>query len=127
MFLRRLTRYAIAEFLKVFLLTLGAMTLFMIVVIVAREALRQGLGVGPLIRLVPYGLPEALLFAVPATTLLAVCSVFGRMSSDNEFLAIKSAGISPAVLIVPTLLLTAFVSLVAVWLNDVAVSWGEPG
>lgn len=127
MFIRRLTRYAITEFLKAFLLTLGAMTLFMIVVIVAREAMSNGLGLSPLLRLIPYVLPEALLFAVPATTLLAVCAVFGRLSADNELLAIKSAGISPAVLIAPTLIMTFLISLCAVWLNDVAVSWGEPG
>ncbi len=124
---RLLTRYVVAELLKVSLITLTAMTLFMVLVLIAREALRQGLGLGALLRLIPYGLPEALLFAVPATTLLAVCTVFGRMSSDNEFVAIKSAGISPMVLVVPSLVLAFVVSLVAVWLNDVAKSWGEPG
>ena len=124
---RLLTRYVVAELLKVSLITLTAMTLFMVLVLIAREALRQGLGLGALLRLIPYGLPEALLFAVPATTLLAVCTVFGRMSSDNEFVAIKSAGISPMVLVVPSLVLAFVVSLVAVWLNDIAKSWGEPG
>jgi lipopolysaccharide export system permease protein len=125
--MRQLTRYVIAEFLKVFLMTLAGMTLFMIAVLIAREALRQGLGLGPLLRLIPYGVPEALLYAVPATTLLAVCTIFGRMSSDNELVAIKSAGISPMVLVFPALALSFLVSLVAVWLNDLAVSWGEPG
>jgi lipopolysaccharide export system permease protein len=127
MFPRRLTRYVIAELLKVFLMTLAAVTLFMIVVVVAREALRHGLGLGPLLRLIPYVLPEALLLAVPATTLLAVCSIFGRMSADNELLAIKSMGISPSVFVRPSLVLGFFISLATVWLNDVAFSWGEPG
>lgn len=127
MIIRRLTRYVVEEFLKVFLLTLASMTLFMVVVLVGREAMRQGLGLAALIRLLPYVLPEALLFAVPATTLLTACNIFGRMSFDNELLAIKSAGIPPSKMICPALVLAFLVSLVAVWLNDVAVSWGEPG
>lgn len=125
--MQRLTLYLLAELLKAFTLALSATTLFMMIVVVAYEAFRQGVGLGPLLRLIPYGLPDALRFAVPATTLLAICTVFGRMSSDNEFLAIKSAGISPMVMVYPTLVMTFLVSLVAVWINDLAVSWGEPG
>ena len=64
---------------------------------------------------------------MPATILLAACSVFGRMSADNEIVAIKSLGISPMVVIYPALSLAFIVSLVAVWINDIAVSWGRIG
>jgi lipopolysaccharide export system permease protein len=125
--MRRLTGYVVTDFLKVFAVTLTAMTLFMLLIVVAREAMRQGLGFGPLVQLLPYGVPEALRFSVPATTLLAACTIYGRMAADNEVLAVKSAGVPPFVLVFPALVLTFLISLVGVWMNDLSVSWGEPG
>lgn len=121
------TRYVLWELSKVFLSTLLAMTLLIVLVGIAQEAIRQGLGIMPIVRLIPYVLPDALRFSVPATILFAVCSVYGRMASMNEVVAIKSMGISPTLLIWPALTLAFLLSLVAVWLNDVAVSWGRTG
>ena len=42
---------------------------------VVQEAMRQGLGPLPILRLMPYLLPESLRYAVPATVLFAACSV----------------------------------------------------
>ena len=67
------------------------------------------------------------MFAVPGTILFAVCSVYGRMSAENELVAAKSAGISPMAFLVPGYVLAFLVSLMAVWLNDVAASWGQRG
>lgn len=122
-----LTRYVTLELLKVFLVTLTGMTLMIVLAGVGREAVRQGLGLGPVLRLVPYILPDALRFAVPATVLFAACSVYGRMSGMNEVVAVKSLGISPWQLMVPALVLGFMLSLASVWLNDVAVSWGRSG
>ena len=72
-------------------------------------------------------IPQAMQFAVPGTMLLATTSVYGRMASYNEIVAIKSLGISPMCLVWPTLVLATFVSFVAVMVNDVAVSWGMMG
>jgi lipopolysaccharide export system permease protein len=59
--------------------------------------------------------------------LFAVASVFGRMSASNEITALKAAGITPLAAIRPAIVLAVVVSLVSVWLNDVAVSWGRDG
>jgi len=123
----KVTRYVTGELLKAFLVSLTGMTLLMLIVGLAHEALRQGLGPEPILKLVPYALPNALRFAVPATILFAVCSVYGRMSASNEVTAMKALGISPMRSLLPALGLAFFVSLVAVWLNDVAVSWGRKG
>lgn len=125
--MRGLTRYVLFDLLKVFLITLAGMTLIMILAGVGQEAVRQGLGLGPIFRLIPFILPEAMRFAVPATVLLATCTVFGRMGADNEIVALKSLGISPTVVIAPALSLAFVLSLISVWLNDVAVSWGSRG
>ncbi|MEM9186914.1 MAG: LptF/LptG family permease [Planctomycetota bacterium] len=124
---RILTRYVIGDLLTVFLLTLAGMTTLIFVAMIGKEAVDKGLGLGPLVRMTPYLLPQAMQFAVPGTMLLAVTSVYGRMASSNEIVAVKSMGISPWALAMPTLVLAALVSFGAVLLNDVAVSWGRLG
>ncbi len=125
--MRRITRHVLFELLSVFALTLTGITLVLIFAGVAKEGLSEGLGLGPIMRMVPYVVPVALQVSVPATILMSVCSVFGRMSADNEIVALKSLGISPLSVIQPALILGFLISLVAVWINDIAVSWGRTG
>jgi len=122
-----ITRYVLSEMLQVFLVALAALTLFMLVVGLAKEAQQQGLGLLQILAMVPYVLPDAMRFAVPGTMLFAVASVFGRLSSSNEVVALKAAGITPLALIWPVAGLAIAVSFACVWLNDVAVSWGRDG
>ncbi|MCU0871623.1 MAG: LptF/LptG family permease, partial [Pirellulaceae bacterium] len=124
---RLLPRYITAELLKVFLSTLTVFTFLITLAGVANEAVRQGLGLLTVLRLIPYTLPNALVFALPGTILFSACSVFGRLSASNELTAIKSLGISPAVVIRPALLLAFLVSLGTVWLIDIAFTWGYAG
>jgi lipopolysaccharide export system permease protein len=124
---RLIPRYITIELLKVFLTTLTVFTFVMTLAGVANEAIRQGLGPVTILRLIPYTLPNALVFALPGTILFSACSVFGRLSASNELTAIKSLGISPAVVIRPALLLAFLVSLGTVWLIDIAFSWGYAG
>ncbi len=89
-----------------------------------KQAYLEGLGLKQILLLMPFILPDAARFSVPAAMLFAACNVFGRLSSANEVIAIKASGISPMVLFWPVIFLSFFLSLWAVWLNDVAVSWG---
>jgi len=125
--LRILTRYVVIDLLKVFFLTLGVMTLLLFVVLLGRQAVDRGLGLGPLLRMAPYILPEAMQFTLPGALLLATTGVYGRMAASNEIVAVKSLGITPMVFVWPTLVLAVLVSLTAVFLNDLAVSWGRLG
>jgi lipopolysaccharide export system permease protein len=122
-----ISRYVMSELLQVFLVALAALTLFMLVVGLVKEAQQQGLGMMQIVALVPYVIPEAMRFAVPGTMLFAVASVFGRMSASNEITALKAAGITPMATIWPALALAVVVSFISVWLNDIAVSWGRDG
>ncbi|HID76742.1 MAG TPA: LptF/LptG family permease [Planctomycetaceae bacterium] len=125
--MRRLTRYVLSDLLKVFATSLTVLTAVVLVGVVVREAINQSLPPGPVVALVPYVLPEALRITIPVTLLLATTTVYGRMAGANELVAIKSLGISPTGLIWPTLVFALLVSFGAVWLNDLAVSWGRPG
>ncbi len=125
--MRRITRYILAEFLKLFVATSLCLTLVMVLAVIAQEAVRQGLGPTAIMKLLPYALPVALLYAIPGTMLFAACSIYGRMSAANEVTAIKSLGISPSTLLWPAILFAFLISLGVVWLNDFAVSWGRVG
>ncbi len=122
-----ITRYVVVELLKIFSFTLFGFTFLMMLIGVGQEAVNMQLGLLPTFRLIPYLLPTALAFAVPASILFAVCMVYGRLSSDNEIVAAKSLGITPFVLMRPCFVLAFLLSLVAVWLNDIAFSWGHAG
>lgn len=125
--LKILTRYVLFDLLQVFLLTLAGLTAFIFIALIGKEAIDKGLGLGPLVRMAPYLLPQAMQFAVPGTMLLATTNVFGKLSAFNEVVAMKSMGITPWAVAWPTFLLAGSVSFVAVFLNDVAVSWGRMG
>jgi lipopolysaccharide export system permease protein len=113
--------------LTVFLATLAVMTVFMFVALIGKQAVENGLGPTPILRMLPYILPQAMQFAVPGALLMAATSVYGRVSASNEIVAIKALGISPMTVIWPSIVLAVAISLGAVVLNDVAVSWGRGG
>jgi lipopolysaccharide export system permease protein len=90
-------------------------------------AVENGLGPTPILRMLPYMLPQAMQFAVPGALLMAATSVYGRVSASNEIVAIKALGISPMTMIWPVVGLATAISFGAVALNDIAVSWGHGG
>lgn len=125
--MRIITRYVLFDLIQVFVLTLVVLTTVMFVVMIGKEAVDRGMGPGPVARLAPYILPQAMQFAVPGALLLATTNIFGRLSAFNELVALKSMGISPWAVAWPTFVFAGLVSLGAVALNDVAVSWGRLG
>jgi lipopolysaccharide export system permease protein len=122
-----LKRYVLVELLKIFAVALASLTVLMLIVGVMRQALDEGIGLKHVLLLLPYILPDALRFTIPATALFAAACVYGRMSGSNEVVALKSLGISPLTILWPTYLFAFVLSLLTVCLNDVAVSWGREG
>ena len=122
-----LTKHIVVEIIKLFLLALIGLTIFIVLIGLAKEAIQQGLGPLNVIRLIPYLLPRALVFAIPGTLLLAVSAVYGRMSADNEILALKSLGISPMTVIWPAVALGFVLSLATLWLYELGAVWGYSG
>src|SRR6185369_10192866 len=122
-----ITRYVAWDLVRVFGQALGGLTAFIMLILIGAEATRMNLGPGPTVQIMKYMLPMALAFAIPAASLFAVCFVYGRLSADNEMVAVKSLGISPMSLLWPGFFLAFVLSLVAVWMNNVAYSWGQTG
>jgi lipopolysaccharide export system permease protein len=127
LFPKLITRYVVGELAKIFFLSSFAFVALMLIVGVVDEAADRGLGPDILLRLVPYILPKALMFAMPATCLFSVCVVFGRLAADNELIAIQTMGLHKSVVIFPALVLAFLLSLFAVWVNDVSFAWSYWG
>ena len=122
-----ITRYVVWELLKVFIVSSSAFVLLMLLIGLAQKAREFGIGPDIVVQLVPFLVPEALMFAIPATSLFSVCVVFGRMAADNEVTALESLGLSKATIVAPALIMSFCLSLFAVWLNDIAYAWSHFG
>jgi len=127
MFPTKINRLILWDVLKLFAITTIGLTGLVSVGLVGQQLIREGVGWLALVQLLPFICMIALQIAVPATLLFSVCSVFGRISADNEIIALKSAGVSPLRVIRPMMILGFLVSIPAVWINDLAVSWAQPG
>ena len=126
MFPGKFTRYILWDVLKLFALSLIAMTMVVSMVFVGKQLIDEGLGYLAIARMLPYIFMVALQFSVPATLLFSVCCVYGRVSAENEIIALKGAGISPMCVFRPAIVMGVLLSVPSVWLNDLAVSWAQP-
>ena len=127
MFPGLITRYVLWELSKIFVVSSLAFVCLMVVIGVADEAADAGLSPDVIVRIVPYVLPKALMFAMPATCLFSICVVFGRMAADNEVVALQSVGLKKSAVVVPALALAFLTSLAAVWVSDVSYAWSYWG
>jgi lipopolysaccharide export system permease protein len=93
------------ELVRVFLLSLGTLTGLFLIVGVVQQASQHGLTAAQLFRAIPLFVPSTLPLTIPATTLFASCVVYGRLSHDNEVIALKAAGVHLFVIVKPAVLL----------------------
>jgi lipopolysaccharide export system permease protein len=122
-----ITRYITWELIGWLALVLVGLTGVLVLMVVVLEASRMNLSLGPTLRLLPFSLPMAVAYAAPCAMLFTVCLIYGRMSADNEVVATKALGITPTVLLWPAWVLAFGLSLLGVWLTDLAFSWGQAG
>src|SRR5262249_34638506 len=104
------------ELLKVFTLSLLGITGILLMAGIVAEASQQGLGPMQIIAIIPLLIPSTLPYTIPATTLFATCVVYGRLSADNEILAIRAAGVNILKVVWPGVLLGLVVSCVTMGL-----------
>src|SRR4051794_35887724 len=98
------------ELTKVFLLSLIGITGILLMAGIIAEASQQGLGPSQILAAIPLLIPSTLPYTIPATTLFATCVVYGRLSADNEILALRAAGINLITVVWPGLLLGLLMS-----------------
>lgn len=123
--MRLLQRYIFFELLRLFLFIVIVLTLLLVFVGVFREASERGLGAVQIFEVLPYVAPSMLPFTIPATLLLTVCVVYGRIAGDQEVVAAKAAGINVMALVNPALLLGAILTMASFSLTNHVIPWAS--
>jgi LPS export ABC transporter permease LptF len=70
-----------------------------------------------LITFIAYVLPFSLIFTIPWGLLTAILLVFGRLSADNELMALRSSGVSISRICIPLAGITLVCTAICLWLN----------
>src|SRR5215468_8773538 len=100
-----LNRLIFWELVKVFLMSLTTLTGLLVTAGLIQEAARMGLSLTQVVQAIPLFVPNTLPYTIPATTLFASCVVYGRLSHDNEVVAIKAAGVRLYRIVTPAVVL----------------------
>ena len=116
-----LARYVLRQHIGPFVFAVSLIVFVLVVDVVLQmmdQVLGKGLSVGAAGQLFFYNLGWILALAVPMAVLVAVLMAFGRLSADNEIMALKSSGISLMRLVTPVLIASAALSALMVVFND---------
>lgn len=121
--MRQVERYVMMELLRVFVALITISTLLLVFVGVFGEARKFDLGIWQILQIMPFVVPSLMPYTIPATLLLTVCVVYGRMAGDNEIIAVRAAGIHIIHLMWPSFFLAGVLSIVALFLTDQIIPW----
>ena len=121
--MKLLQRYIFSELLRVFSLLVIVLTVMLVFVGLFREATERGLGAVQILQIMPFVVPSMLPFTIPATLLLSVCVVYGRISGDLEVIAAKAAGVSATQLLAPAFLLASVLAVCSFGMTNYAIPW----
>jgi lipopolysaccharide export system permease protein len=120
-----LNRLIFWELVKVFLMALTTITGLVVTAGMIQEAVRMGLSLTQVVRAIPLFIPNTLPYTIPATTLFASCVVYGRLSHDNEVVAIKAAGVHLLTILKPALLLGTITTLLTASLSHTVIPMSQ--
>ncbi len=112
--------YLLKELLLLFFLSLGVFTFILVLSRLGKMAdlvVNKGVGVIDIVMLIVYSSPPFLAFTLPMAFLLSSVVVLGRLSGENEILALKASGVNLHYLFVPIAMLGLVVFL-AGFLNN---------
>jgi lipopolysaccharide export system permease protein len=92
-----LDRYVLGEFLRTFLMILGLLTILLLMKEVFAKlpvVMKESPPFLDVLRFFVYAIPSEIIFAIPATVILAMMFSIGMMAKNKEALAIHASGIS---------------------------------
>ena len=123
-----LRNYFLKEFIGPLFLALGVLTFVMILgnlVKIADLVINKGVDIYSVLKLFLFMIPYLLTYTLPIAALTAVLLSLGRLSSDNEIVAIRASGINLFSLILPLLIVNLILSLVLVIFNDRVIPYAH--
>jgi len=119
--MKLIDRYIGREILVTALFAVGVLTAVLILGNVLKQLLDQlvnnNVPLQYILTLVAYILPFSLTFTIPWGFLTAVLLVFGKLSGENELIALKSCGVSIPRICVPLLFLSIISVFICLWIN----------
>lgn len=92
--------------------------------LMAQGILSKGIDLRSVLLLLLYSFPTVITLALPFATLTAALMAYGRFSSDNEILAMRSIGFSRGVIFRPILIWGTVLSLISFTANDLLLPIG---
>jgi len=98
-------RYIFLELIKTLVLAVATFSAIFFLVQSVVVWQKYGLSVGQLMVTMPFIFPTILNYSLPMATLVTCTFAYGRLSADNEILAIQSAGIHLFPIVAPALIL----------------------
>lgn len=117
---RTLSLYLIAEVLPPFFLGLLAFTLILLIARIIKLidlVVTRGVPVLQIVKLFSLILPTFLELTVPMSFLLAILLGLGRLSNDQELLAMKASGVSPNQIFWPIAIVAIVIALITLTLT----------
>jgi lipopolysaccharide export system permease protein len=124
-FNKRFYLYLLKELLSLFILSLGVFTFILVLSRIGKIAdlvINKGVDVKDIVLLIIYSSPPYLTFTLPMAFLLSTIVVLGRLSSENEILALKANGINLRCLFAPIALLGAAVFFISLFNTTLLLS-----
>lgn len=119
--MRLLRNYILKEFLSAFLISIFVLTFVMVLgnlVKLAELIVTKGVSLLLAGKLFLYLIPFLFRFILPISTLAAVLLSIGRLSSDNELIAIRASGVNLFKILTPILVIGIILSLFSILLNN---------
>ena len=109
-------------------MSLGVLTFVMLLgntVKIADMVINKGVNIFSVSKLFLFMMPYLLTYTLPIAILVAVLLSLGRLSNDNEILAIRASGINMFSLVIPLLIVSLILSLVMVVFNDRVIPYAR--
>ena len=125
--LKILDRYIIKELSIPFLLGIFILTFLILIQQLLRLMeliIDKGVDLFSVAEIFIYLLPSFFLVTIPMAVMLASIMTFNRLSSDNEIIALKSAGVGFYRLIRPAVIFAAAASFLTLFMGAMAQPWG---
>jgi len=122
-----LNRYIASEFLFSFFVSFQFFFLvffFNQLLLMAQGILAKGIPVGSVLLLILYSTPSFVTLSAPFATMTAALMAYGRFSSDNEILAMRSAGFRKFATFQPVLILGIVIAFISLGVNDILLPAG---
>lgn len=125
MFFKTIDKYILRELLKIFLISIFAMTMILYLdkfLFMAEMIVNRGVSFMEIMRMMVYISPAFFAITIPMAVLMASVVTFNQFSASNEWVAMKSCNWSFLELMKPVL----YFSLFAYFLANIVMFWALP-